>query len=114
MSQINKEKTPAEKYASGRNPRMPVNTIASSNNLCVDNFNFLRQAGNEQHLKYPHDYIKIGDGYALLNTNKNIMGSDAKDVYTMKLDMKLDTRCNGVNYADYQVIKNKIKELYGI
>ncbi|MGK0603436.1 hypothetical protein [Yokenella regensburgei] len=106
--------TPAEKYVSHSTPLTPENTIASSSNRCVDNFNFLRQAGSGQYQKYSQDYIKIGDGYRFLNTNKNIMGDDAKAVYTMKLDMKLDTLCNRVDYAGYQVIKEKIKALYGI
>ncbi|BEM76417.1 hypothetical protein SME38J_05200 [Serratia marcescens] len=110
----NKIHTPAAEYANGKNPLTPVNSIVSSNNSCVDNFNFLRQAGNEKYQQYSKDYIKIGDGFRFLNTNKNIMGDDAKTVYTMKLDMKLDTLCYKVNYAGYQVIKAKIKELYGI
>lgn len=110
----NKINTPAADYASSRSPLTPVNTISSSSNACVDNFNFLRQAGSQQYQRYSQDYIKIGDGYRFLNTNKNIMGDDAKAVYTMKLDVKLDTLCSMVNYASYQVIKAKIKELYGI
>lgn len=108
------DSTQAEKYSRGRSPLVPVNAIASSNNLCVDNFNFLRQAKSSQYQNYSQHYIKIGDGYKFLNTNKNIMGSDAKEVYTMELDMKLDTLCKKVNYAGYNVIKQKIKELYGI
>lgn len=111
---VSKNMTPSVKYASGRNSLTPVYAITSSNNSCVDNFNFLQRAGSEQYQKYSQDYIKIGNGYTFLNTNKNIMGDDAKAVYTMKLDMKLDTLCNRVNYAGYQVVKAKIKELYGI
>lgn len=106
-----KNNTPAAKYASSRNPLTPVNAIASSNNRCVDDFNFLRQAGGEKYQKYSQDYIKIGEGYRFLNTNKNIMGSDAKEVYTMKLDMVLDTLCTRVNYAGFEVVKEKIKEI---
>lgn len=109
-----REATPAQKYAAGRSQLVPVNAIASSNNKCVDNFNFLRQSSSDRYQKYSQDYIKIGNGYTFLNTNKNIMGSDAKEVYTMKLDMKLDSLCNKVDYAGYQVIKDKMQSLQGI
>lgn len=109
-----REATPAQKYAAGRSQLAPVNAIASSNNKCVDNFNFLRQSSSDRYQKYSQDYIKIGNGYTFLNTNKNIMGSDAKEVYTMKLDMKLDSLCNKVDYAGYQVIKDKMQSLQGI
>ncbi|HEO9694312.1 TPA: hypothetical protein QIM62_004838 [Klebsiella aerogenes] len=113
-SLVKNKKTPTERYISKKNPLTPVNSISSSNNRCVDDFNFLRLTGSKQYQKYSHDYVKIGDGYKFLNQNKNIMGGDAKDVYTMKLDVKLDTLCTRVNYEGYQVIKEKIKELYGI
>lgn len=106
--------TPAQKYANGRSQLVQVNAIASSNNKCVDNFNFLRQSSSARYQKYSQDYIKIGNGYTFLNTNKNIMGSDAKEVYTMKLDMKLDSLCNKVDYAGYQVIKGKMQSLQDI
>jgi len=49
-----------------------------------------------------------------LNVNKNIMDNDAKEVYTMSLEMKLDTLCSKVQYTGYSVVKGKIKELAGI
>lgn len=110
----NKSITPAQNYANGRTQLLQVNAIASSNNKCVDNFNFLRQSSSARYQKYSQDYIKIGNGYTFLNTNKNIMGSDAKEVYTMKLDMKLDSLCNKVDYAGYQVIKDKMQSLQEI
>lgn len=109
-----KEPTLTEKYISSRNTLVPVNAVASSNNVCVDNFNFLRQSGAEKYQTYSKDYVKIGSGYTFLNTNKNIMGSDAKTVYTMQLDMKLEMLCNKVDYAGFQVIKEKIKSLHNI
>lgn len=105
---------PTVKYAKYSSRIVPVNSVASSNNRCVDSFNFLRQAGDNKYQKYSRDYIKVGDGYTFLNVNKNIMGEDAKRVYTMKLDMKLDTLCSEVDYAGYQVIQQKVKALYGI
>lgn len=51
---------------------------------------------------------------AFLNVNKNIMDNDAKEVYTMMLEMKLDTLCSKVQYTGYSVVKGKIKELSSI
>lgn len=105
---------PTIKYAQNNSRIVPVNTVASSNNLCVDHFNFLRQAGDDKYQKYSRDYLQIGDGYSFLNTNKNIMNGDAKRVYTNTLDMKLNTLCSEVNYAGFQVIQQKINALSNI
>lgn len=102
---------PVIKYAKENSRIVPVNSISSSSNQCVDNFNFLRQAGDPKYNDFSKQYIKVGNGYNFLNVNKNIMDADAKEVYAMKLDMKLDTLCSKVNYAGYQVIRQKIKEL---
>lgn len=106
--------SPTATYVSARSDLVPANTISSSHNKCVDNFNFLRSAGSADYTPYSHAYGKISRGFAFLNTNKNIMGEDARDVYSLKLDEKLDTLCNRVDYSGYQVIKNKISELQGI
>lgn len=90
---------------------VPINSIQSSQNICVDNFNFLRSAQSKKYSDYSRDYIKVGSGYTFLNVNKNIMGDDAKDVLTMNLDMKLDTLCTKVKFSSYQVIRQKISEL---
>ncbi|MBS0849355.1 hypothetical protein [Citrobacter sp. JGM124] len=105
---------PTIKYAQNNSRIVPVNSVASSNNPCVDHFNFLRQAGDNKYQKYSRDYIQIGDGYNFLNTNKNIMNGDAKRVYTNTLDMKLNTLCSEVNYAGFQVIQQKINALSNI
>lgn len=97
-----------------KSPLVPVNTIASSNNLCVDNFNFLRQARSNDYPKYSENYIKIGSGYTFLNVNKNIMGKDARDVYAMSLETKLDKLCSRVKYTSYQIVIDKISELDSI
>ncbi|MBS0849527.1 hypothetical protein [Citrobacter sp. JGM124] len=102
---------PAISYAQNNSRIVPVNSVVSSNNPCVDHFNFLRQAGDSKYQKYSRDYIQIGDGYNFLNTNKNIMNGDAKRVYTNTLDMKLNTLCSEVNYAGFQVIQQKINDL---
>ncbi|TBL95873.1 hypothetical protein EYY95_00005 [Hafnia alvei] len=105
---------PTIKYSQNNSRIVPVNSVASSNNPCVDRFNFLRQAGDDKYQKYSRDYIQIGDGYSFLNTNKNIMNGDAKRVYTNTLDMKLNTLCSEVNYAGFQVIQQKINALSNI
>ncbi|WP_249215940.1 hypothetical protein [Citrobacter sp. JGM124] len=105
---------PATNYAQNNSRIVPVNSVVSSNNPCVDRFNFLRLAGNEKYQKYSNDYTRIGDGYNFLNTNKNIMNSDARRVYTNTLEMKMDTLCSEVNYAGFQVIQQKISALSNI
>ncbi|TBM25848.1 hypothetical protein [Hafnia paralvei] len=99
------------KYEQNNSRIVPVNSIASSNNECVDHFNFLRQAEHDKYPKYSRDYIQIGDGYRFLSTNKNIMNNDAKRMYTQTLDMKLNTLCSEVNYAGFQAIQQKISAL---
>lgn len=42
------------------------------------------------------------------------MGEDAKRIYTMNLDIKLDAICSEVSYISYQLIQKKIKELNNI
>ncbi|CNI60562.1 hypothetical protein [Yersinia pekkanenii] len=113
-TETEKNAQPVVKYAQNNSKIMPVNALVSSNNLCVDRFNFLRQAGNDKYQKFSRDYIQINDGYRFLNTNKNIMNGDAKRVLTHTLDMKLDTLCSEVNFAGFQVIRQKISALSDI
>ncbi|EPL4527018.1 hypothetical protein QCK34_004431 [Enterobacter asburiae] len=101
-------------YAKGSSRILPAATLASSNDLCVDHFNFLRQAGDDKYKKFSRDYIQIGDGYNFLNVNKNIMSSDARRVYTNELEMKLNTLCSEVNYAGFQFIQQKIISIRNI
>lgn len=105
---------PQVHYARDNSKMVKVNAVSATGNQCVDNFNFLRQAGDERYQDFSRQYITVGNGYTFLNRNKNIMDNDARRIYTMKLDMKLDTLCSRVNYAGYQVIQQKIKELHGI
>ncbi|MFM1348934.1 hypothetical protein WFP14_20585 [Yersinia proxima] len=106
-----KKNSAAVRYDQSNSRIVPVNSVVSSNNACVDHFNFLRQAGDDKYSKYSRNYIQISDGYRFLSTNKNIMDSDAKRVYTQTLDMKLNTLCSEVNYAGYQLIQQKISAL---
>ncbi|HDR2357211.1 TPA: hypothetical protein QCH65_004462 [Enterobacter roggenkampii] len=105
---------PEVEYARGNSKIIPVNPIASSNNKCVDNFNFLRQAGDSGYKDFSHQYIKVGNGYKFLNTNKNIMDPNAKEIYAMELDVKLYTLCAKVSYAGFNFIRNKMNELKDI
>lgn len=104
--------TPIIKHA--MNGAVPVNPVASGNQQCIDYFNFLRQTGDKKYQKYAKEYTKIGEGYDFLQAHEKTMGADAKRVYAMELDMKLDTLCLEVNYNGYKVIQQKVKELYGI
>ena len=88
--------------------------IASTNNNCIDHFNFIRGTNTDSYKTYSADYAKIGEGYRFLNINKNIMGKEAKEVYTMQLDVKLDTLCAKAHYTSYQIVKEKMRNLASI
>lgn len=106
---------PVIKYAQENSTITPVKSVESTSNVCVDNFNFLRRAGDpQQYSKLSSDYIEVNNGYVFLRENKNIMGEDAKRIYAMTLDIKRDTICSAVNFASYQLIQKKIKELSNI
>lgn len=103
--------TATDNYIAKRVSTLTGFTLASTNNLCVDHFNFLKEAQASTYPKYTKNYSDIGKGYRFLNINKNIMDKDAKEVYTMMLEMKLDTLCTKVQYSGYAVVKDKIKAL---
>lgn len=98
---------------SGQSPLVPVTSTASSSNNCVDNFNFLRSSKSAKYPELAQENKKINDEFRFLNTNKNIMGNDARQVYTMTLNMKFETLCHKAKYEAYQVMKSKIKQLGG-
>lgn len=106
--------TSTDKYIAKRVTTLTGFTLASTNNVWVDHFNFLKEAQADSYPKYTKDYGDIGKGYRFLNINKNIMDKDAKEVYTMMLEMKLDTLCTKVQYSGYAVVKDKIKQLSAI
>lgn len=110
-SENNAQKTNAEKYAAKRASLLQGVTIASTGNVCVDHFNFIKDEHERNYISYSKVYSKIGDGYRFLNTNKNIMDKDARDIYTMTLDMKLNTLCSKVRYSGYSLIREKIRDL---
>lgn len=105
---------PIVTYAKESSTIVPVQSVASTSNACVDNFNFLRRAGASQYETLSRNYIKVNDGFNFLRVNKNIMGEDARRIYSMNLDMKLDTICSEVNYVSYKLVQEKIKELNNI
>jgi len=88
--------------------------IASTNNACIDKFNFIRGTDTSTYKNYSDDYSKIGEGYKFLNINKNIMGKEAKEIYTMQLDLKLDTLCAKAHYTSYKIVKEKMRNLADI
>lgn len=98
---------------SGQSQLVPIMSTVSSSNNCVDNFNFLRISKSVKYPAFSQENNKINDGFRFLNINKNIMGNDAREVYTMTLNMKLDTLCHKAKYEAYQVMKSKIQELGG-
>lgn len=93
------------------NPITSVNTIQSTGNSCADNFNFLKLSNYSNYESLSKRYIDINNGYKFLKENREIMGDDARRVYTMNLDMKLDTICSEVELISFQLIQDKIKSL---
>ncbi|TBL65508.1 hypothetical protein, partial [Hafnia paralvei] len=71
----------ADSYVDRRTRTLIGTTLASTNNVCVDHFNFLKEAKSGQYQGYSNDYNELAKGYRFLNTNKNIMDEDAKKVY---------------------------------
>lgn len=100
--------------AERRSPFFDGIVIASTNNACIDKFNFIRGTDTSTYKNYSDDYSKIGEGYKFLNINKNIMGKEAKEIYTMQLDLKLDTLCAKAHYTSYQIVKEKMRNLANI
>lgn len=88
--------------------------IASTTNQCVDNFVFLKNQKNPSYTSLSERYNKINDGYTFLKKNQYIMGTDARDVLSMNLDMKLDALCNKVSYEAYKTIGLKLRQIENI
>lgn len=107
-------KTAKENYVERKSPFFDGIVIASTNNPCIDQFTFIRGNKIDTYNNYSADYAKIGDGYRFLNVNQHIMGKEAKEVYTMQLDLKLDTLCSKAHYTSYQIIKEKMRNLANI
>ncbi|MFV9996489.1 MAG: hypothetical protein AB8V21_00785 [Arsenophonus endosymbiont of Dermacentor nuttalli] len=110
----NQSSVPARNYIEKKGMLFDGITIASSNNECVDRFNFLKEADGSKYQQYSHDYNKISRDYTFLNVNKNIMDKDSKELLSMTLSTKLDTLCSKVQFSGFQSVKEKVKALSGI
>lgn len=108
------EKSEQTVTATRKSPFFDGIVIAPTNNPCIDQFNFIRGTNTDTYQNYSADYSKIGEGYRFLNINKNIMGKEAKEIYTMQLDLKLDTLCAKAHYTSYQIVKEKMRNLSDI
>lgn len=89
------------------------NSVPPSGNTCIDNFSFLKEAGNSAYGDYTRDYARINSGYVFLNKNRNIMDGTAKEMYAQALNMKLDALCARVKYSGFELVKNRISTLNG-
>ncbi|MFS1537918.1 MAG: hypothetical protein ACL7BU_03665 [Candidatus Phlomobacter fragariae] len=105
---------PARNYIEKKGMLFDGITIASSNNECVDRFNFLKEANGGEYQQYSNDYNKISRDYTFLNVNKNIMDKDSKELLSMTLNTKLDTLCSKVQFSGFQSVKEKVKALSSI
>ncbi len=106
--------TAAAAYADKKQLAPKSLVIASTNNACVDGFNFLKGVSHGQFDTYSTDYSKISQNYSFLNTNKEIMDKDSRELLSMTLNKKLDTLCMKVQYAGFEGVKNKLKQLSDI
>lgn len=110
----NSQLTPTEENTPPKSSIVGGHSYSSTNNKCMDNYNFLREEKSSQYPKYAEDYNKITDGFKFLNSNKNIMDKDAKKVYTMELKMKLETLCSKIQYSSFILVNEKRKGLSDI
>ncbi|WP_367299651.1 hypothetical protein [Hafnia alvei] len=107
----NSQLTPTEENTPPKSSIVGGHSYSSTNNKCMDNYNFLREEKSSQYPKYAENYNKITDGFKFLNSNKNIMDKDAKKVYTMELKMKLETLCSKIQYSSFILVNEKRKNL---
>lgn len=109
----NEQLTPKEKDST-----LPQNkngySYLSTNNKCLDDYNFLREEHYSQYPQYAEDYKKISQGFSFLNANGNIMDKDAKKIYMMELKMKLTKLCSKIQYSSFILINEKKRKLSDI
>lgn len=101
----------AESYVNKKQSLYRGITIASTNNACVDGFNFLKGVNQPQYSQYSNYYTQINQDFTFLSTNKEIMDKDAKEFLSMALSKKMDTLCAKVQYAGFIGVKDKVKAL---
>ncbi|ETO41107.1 hypothetical protein [Morganella sp. EGD-HP17] len=106
--------TVAQAYVGSKQMALQGIVITSTNNACVDGFNFLKGLNQGQFDNFSADYSKINQNYTFLNINKEIMDKDSKELLTMTLNKKLDTLCAKVQYAGFTGVKDRLKALSGI
>ncbi|WP_064352142.1 MULTISPECIES: hypothetical protein [Pantoea] len=87
------------------------NTIPGSGNICIDQFNFLKQSGSQKYSIYTQQYDRINSNFVFLNKNKNIMDKDAARMLAEALNMQLDSLCASVNFTGFQLVKRKIGDM---
>lgn len=104
----------AESYINKRQSLYQGVTIASTNNACVDGFNFLKNVNQLQYSQYSNNYTQINQDFTFLSINKNIMDKDAKEFLSMALSKKMDTLCAKVQYAGFIGVKDKVRVLSSI
>lgn len=110
----NSQQSPTEENTPPKGGMVGGNAFKSTNNKCMDNYNFLHEENAVQYPKYADDYNKITEGFKFLNSNQNIMDKDAKKIYTMELKMKLETLCSKIQYSSFILVNDKRKNLSGI
>lgn len=104
----------AQAYVGSKQMASQGIVIASTNNACVDGFNFLKGVNQAEFNDFSSSYGRINQNYTFLNVNKEIMDKDSREVLSMTLNKKLDTLCTKVQYAGFIGVKDKIKALSDI
>ncbi|ETO41122.1 hypothetical protein [Morganella sp. EGD-HP17] len=104
----------AQAYVGSKQTASQGIVIASTNNACVDGFNFLKGVNQAEFDDFSSSYGRINQNYTFLNVNKEIMDKDSREVLSMTLNKKLDTLCAKVQYAGFIGVKDKIKALSDI
>ena len=104
----------AQAYVGSKQMASQGIVIASTNNACVDGFNFLKGVNQAEFNDFSSSYGRINQNYTFLNVNKEIMDKDSREVLSMTLNKKLDTLCTKVQYAGFIGVKDNIKALSDI
>ncbi|WP_092879429.1 hypothetical protein [Izhakiella capsodis] len=92
-----------------KTPKKYWSSLPSSNNTCIDNFNFLKSASQDDYSEFEERYSRISSVYSFLNKNKNIMDPDARSILSISLSMKLNTLCEEIKYKGYQLVRDKVR-----
>ncbi|OON40174.1 hypothetical protein BTJ39_09770 [Izhakiella australiensis] len=104
-----KSRYPSSIGEANKKPTKYWNAIPSSNNTCIDNFNFLKSTSPDDYSDFEERYSRISKVYGFLNKNKNIMDPDARSILSISLNMKLYTLCEEIRYKGYQLVRDKVR-----